>query len=45
MLVTLPCVLLLLDFWPLGRMSRASLSRLVIEKALVICFERGRVAL
>lgn len=33
MLVTLPFVLLLLDFWPLGRMSRPSLSRLVIEKA------------
>jgi tetratricopeptide (TPR) repeat protein/uncharacterized membrane protein YqjE len=32
MLVTLPFVLLLLDFWPLGRMSRASLPRLVIEK-------------
>jgi tetratricopeptide (TPR) repeat protein len=33
MLVTLPFVLLLLDFWPLGRMSRPSLPRLVIEKA------------
>jgi tetratricopeptide (TPR) repeat protein len=33
MIVTLPFVLLLLDFWPLGRMSRPSLSRLVIEKA------------
>jgi tetratricopeptide (TPR) repeat protein len=32
MLVTLPFVLLLLDFWPLGRISRSSLSRLVIEK-------------
>jgi len=32
MAVTLPFVLLLLDFWPLGRVSRASLSRLVIEK-------------
>jgi len=32
MLVTLPFVLLLLDFWPLGRMSRPSLSRLVTEK-------------
>jgi protein O-mannosyl-transferase len=31
-LVTLPFVLLLLDWWPLGRMSRASLSRLVKEK-------------
>jgi tetratricopeptide (TPR) repeat protein len=32
MLVTLPFVMLLLDFWPLGRMSRPSLSRLLIEK-------------
>jgi tetratricopeptide (TPR) repeat protein len=32
MLVTLPFVLLLLDFWPLGRMSRPSLARLVMEK-------------
>ena len=30
--VTLPAVLLLLDFWPLGRLSRASLVRLVLEK-------------
>jgi tetratricopeptide (TPR) repeat protein len=33
MAVTLPFVLLLLDFWPLGRMSRTSLPRLLIEKA------------
>jgi len=33
MLVTLPFVLLLLDFWPLGRMSWSSLRRLVVEKA------------
>jgi tetratricopeptide (TPR) repeat protein len=32
MAVTLPCVLLLLDFWPLGRVSRSSLARLFIEK-------------
>jgi len=32
MAVTLPFVLLLLDFWPLGQMSRDSLSRLVVEK-------------
>ena len=30
MLVTLPCLLLLLDFWPLGRVS--SWARLVVEK-------------
>jgi len=32
MLVTWPFVLLLLDYWPLGRMSRVSLPRLVMEK-------------
>jgi hypothetical protein len=35
MLVTLPCVLLLLDFWPLGRWNGTSVSRLcslVVEK-------------
>ena len=32
MLVTLPFVLLLLDFWPLERFSRRSFHRLVIEK-------------
>ncbi len=33
MLVTLPCVLLLLDFWPLGRMTqRATFGKLLIEK-------------
>jgi tetratricopeptide (TPR) repeat protein len=32
MLVSLPLVLLLLDYWPLGRMSRQSWRRLVAEK-------------
>jgi len=32
MAVTLPLVLLLLDFWPLGRLGRVSLGRLVLEK-------------
>ena len=32
MLVTLPFVLLLLDFWPLGRMQIAALRRLLLEK-------------
>lgn len=33
MLVTLPCVLLLLDFWPLGRIRNAAAMRgLVVEK-------------
>ena len=33
MLVTLPFVLLLLDVWPLGRLGKTSLGRLVLEKA------------
>ncbi|HJT82225.1 MAG TPA: tetratricopeptide repeat protein [Chthoniobacterales bacterium] len=32
MLVTVPVVLLLLDFWPLGRTSRTALPRLILEK-------------
>ena len=32
MLITLPLVLLLLDYWPLGRISRGSWKRLVMEK-------------
>lgn len=34
MLVTLPCLLLLLDFWPLGRMGKGwgAIPRLVLEK-------------
>jgi Flp pilus assembly protein TadD len=32
MLVTLPCVLLLLDFWPLARCKKRSLLQLALEK-------------
>ncbi|MGB8225830.1 MAG: hypothetical protein WCE45_03030 [Sedimentisphaerales bacterium] len=32
MLVTLPFVLLLLDYWPLGRFKKVHLSRLIFEK-------------
>jgi Tfp pilus assembly protein PilF len=32
MLVTLPCTLLLLDFWPLARFRREKWTRLVVEK-------------
>jgi tetratricopeptide (TPR) repeat protein len=31
-LVTLPCVLLLLDYWPLGRLNRTTALRRVVEK-------------
>ncbi len=33
MLVTLPCVLLLLDYWPLNRAGTAPVTRLLMEKA------------
>lgn len=33
MVVTMPCVLLLLDYWPLGRMRTVPVSRLLVEKA------------
>ncbi len=37
MLVTVPLVLLLLDYWPLGRMTRqASLTKLLVEKLPLI---------
>jgi tetratricopeptide (TPR) repeat protein len=32
MLVTLPCVLLLLDYWPLGRLKIANLRLVILEK-------------
>jgi tetratricopeptide (TPR) repeat protein len=32
MVVTLPCVLLLLDFWPLQRFNTSALQRLLLEK-------------
>ena len=32
MLVTLPCVLLLLDYWPLNRFARKSVRALMVEK-------------
>ena len=44
-LVTLPFVLLLLDYWPLGRISRRTLGRLVVEKIpLVLLAVAGSVA-
>jgi protein O-mannosyl-transferase len=37
MLVTMPIVLLLLDYWPLGRAKEVRLSRLVLEKVPFAC--------
>ena len=32
MVITLPCVLLLLDYWPLNRWNRDSIGKLILEK-------------
>jgi len=37
MLVTLPCVLLLLDFWPLGRLREPASERLLAPRRLRAC--------
>ena len=38
MLVTLPCVLLLLDYWPLGRWQREGFWKLAVEKVPFFLF-------
>jgi protein O-mannosyl-transferase len=38
MLVTFPCVLFLLDYWPLGRLDRHSAGRLIMEKLPLLAF-------
>ena len=54
--VTLPCLMLLLDFWPLGRtrwwtrtsgpqFARASAGRLVLEKLPLLALSAGSVAM
>lgn len=47
MLVTLPCALLLLDVWPLGRYGRQPLERLVLEKAplFILAIASGLITL
>jgi protein O-mannosyl-transferase len=41
MLITTPIILLLLDYWPLNRFSRAVLSKLVIEKIPLFALSAG----
>jgi len=41
MLITTPIILLLLDYWPLNRFSRAALSKLVIEKIPLFALSAG----
>ncbi len=45
MLVTLPAVLLLLDFWPLGRLEAATLPRLVREKTPLLVLSVASAAI
>jgi tetratricopeptide (TPR) repeat protein len=44
MVVTLPAVLLLLDWWPLGRWSRPNLKRLLVEKIPFFALSAGAAA-
>jgi tetratricopeptide (TPR) repeat protein len=41
MLITTPIILLLLDYWPLNRFSRETLSKLVIEKIPLFALSAG----
>ena len=43
--VTLPCVLLLLDFWPLRRMETEKISRLIVEKIPLVALSAGACAM
>jgi hypothetical protein len=45
MLVTLPCVLLLLDFWPLGRVRFEGARRLLLEKVPLFALAAAASAL
>jgi Flp pilus assembly protein TadD len=41
MVITLPCVLLLLDYWPLRRVGKNSIGQLVIEKLPLFALSAG----
>ena len=41
MVVTIPCVLLLLDYWPLERVGKVSWGRLVVEKSPLFLMSFG----
>jgi len=41
MVITLPCVLLLLDYWPLRRVGKTSIGKLVIEKLPLFALSAG----
>ena len=44
MLVTLPLMLLLLDFWPLGRLRAGTLPRVLLEKAPLVALSAASAA-
>ena len=41
MVITLPCVLLLLDYWPLRRLSGRSVGKLILEKLPLFALSAG----
>src|SRR5207237_7458574 len=43
MLITTPVVLLLLDYWPLGRFERSTLAKLIVEKIPLFVLSAGSV--
>src|SRR5207248_94101 len=45
MVITLPCVLLLLDYWPLGRVGKTSIGKLIIEKLPLFALSAGSAAM
>jgi len=43
MLITTPVVLLLLDYWPLGRFERSTVAKLIVEKIPLFVLSAGSV--
>ncbi len=41
MVITLPCVLLLLDYWPLARVGKTSVAKLIVEKLPLFALAAG----
>jgi len=41
MVITLPCVLLLLDYWPLRRLGKTSFGKLILEKLPLFALSAG----
>ena len=43
MLITTPLVLLLLDYWPLGRFERSTVAKVIVEKIPLFVLSAGSV--